>query len=162
GRLRELEDLYAISRGGHAALEKRIVELSLRSGVLCRFTAFVVVDRSEVVNAGGQRQKVVQPVELPRGWDPVCSIAGGPSNSLQACPAPPGRVKLFARAMPLSGARLKMRRSTGRPAAPRRCAPPQALRQMPAASPSPDLVAFRQRARELLEQGRGLVATDGQ
>ena len=49
-------------------LEKEITDLSLRFGVLCRFTAFVAVDRSEVVNAGGQVHSIVQPVEQPQGW----------------------------------------------------------------------------------------------
>ena len=37
--------------------------------MLSRFTAFVAVDRSEVVNAGGQQHRVIQPVEIPAGWD---------------------------------------------------------------------------------------------
>jgi Ca-activated chloride channel family protein len=67
GRLRDLEDRYAIDRGD--ALEKEIVATSLRFGVLCRFTAFVAVDRSEVVNPGGQVHGIVQPVEQPQGWE---------------------------------------------------------------------------------------------
>ena len=50
------------------ALEREIVATSLRFGVLCRFTAFVAVDRSEVVNPGGQVHGIVQPVEQPAGW----------------------------------------------------------------------------------------------
>src|SRR5262249_19554140 len=48
-------------------LEKEILETSLRFGVLCRFTAFVAVDRAAVVNAGGRRHKVTQAVEKPAG-----------------------------------------------------------------------------------------------
>ncbi|WP_439627783.1 VIT domain-containing protein [Gemmata sp.] len=66
GRVRALEDQYAIS--SDAKLAKQIVETSLRFGVLCRFTAFVAVDRSEVVNAGGEVHAVAQPVEAPAGW----------------------------------------------------------------------------------------------
>jgi Ca-activated chloride channel family protein len=66
GRVRALEDQFAIS--SDAKLAKQIVETSLRFGVLCRFTAFVAVDRSEVVNAGGEGHAVAQPVEAPAGW----------------------------------------------------------------------------------------------
>ena len=69
GRLRELEDRYAIGTGDCKALEREIVTTSLRFGVLCRFTAFVAVDRSEVVNPGGQVHGIVQPVEQLAGWE---------------------------------------------------------------------------------------------
>jgi Ca-activated chloride channel family protein len=68
GRVRDLEDRYIIGTGDPARLEQEIVGTSLRFGVLCRFTAFVAVDRSEVVNPGGQVHGVVQPVEMPEGW----------------------------------------------------------------------------------------------
>ena len=68
GRVRELEDRYVIGGTDRTKLEREIVETSLAFGVLSRFTAFVAVDRSEVVNEGGQRKQVVQPVESPAGW----------------------------------------------------------------------------------------------
>ena len=37
--------------------------------MLTRFTAFVVVDESEVVNQDGTRRKIVQPVEMPAQWE---------------------------------------------------------------------------------------------
>jgi hypothetical protein len=37
--------------------------------VLCRFTAFVAIDDSHIVNAGGQMHQVVQAVEAPQGWE---------------------------------------------------------------------------------------------
>jgi Ca-activated chloride channel homolog len=64
GRIRALEDRYVV---GHPELETEIVETSLRFGVLCRFTAFVAVDKSQVVN-GGQLHEITQPVEAPEGW----------------------------------------------------------------------------------------------
>ena len=67
GRLRDLEDRYAIERD--EALEKEIVTTSLRFGVQCRFTAFLAVDRSEVVNHGGIVHSIVQPVEQPGHTD---------------------------------------------------------------------------------------------
>jgi Ca-activated chloride channel family protein len=69
--LRDLEDRYA---AGEQELEPQIVTTSLRFGVLCRFTAFVAVD-SRVVNEGGERRRVTQPVELPAGWQPVDGAA---------------------------------------------------------------------------------------
>jgi Ca-activated chloride channel family protein len=68
--VRELEDRYAAGRGrDHERLMRQIVSVSLECGVLSRFTAYVAVDRSEVVNAGGQQQQIVQPVEMPAGWE---------------------------------------------------------------------------------------------
>ncbi|MBD2895749.1 hypothetical protein amrb99_46880 [Actinomadura sp. RB99] len=63
--LRDLEDRYTV--GGPPDLEQRIVEASLRFGVLCRFTAFVAVD-SRVVTDSAAPHQVVQPVEMPDGW----------------------------------------------------------------------------------------------
>jgi Ca-activated chloride channel family protein len=65
--LRDLEDRYVAGTASLAGLEKHIVDTSLRFGVLCRFTAYVAVD-SRVVAAGGPEHRVVQPVELPAGW----------------------------------------------------------------------------------------------
>ncbi|OBI69299.1 DUF4349 domain-containing protein [Mycobacterium sp. E796] len=65
--LRDLEDRYAVAPTED--LEKRIVITSLRFGVLCRFTAFVAVD-SRVVADGEAPHRVMQPVELPAGWEP--------------------------------------------------------------------------------------------
>jgi Ca-activated chloride channel family protein len=64
--IRDLEDRYA---AGDRALEGQIVKVSKQFGVLSRFTAFLAVDRSEVVNAGGKLTQAVQPVETPAGWE---------------------------------------------------------------------------------------------
>ena len=50
-------------------LERAIVDLSLKFHVLSRFTAYVAVDRSYAVNRGGALHQVVQPVEMPHGWE---------------------------------------------------------------------------------------------
>jgi Ca-activated chloride channel family protein len=72
-RIRDLEDRYVIGGGG--ALEREIVDTSLRFGVLSRFTAFVAVDQ-RVVNEGGTVRRIAQPVESPRGWElPVAPAA---------------------------------------------------------------------------------------
>jgi Ca-activated chloride channel family protein len=96
--IRDLEDQYAA--GGHrAGLEQAIVAVSLRHRVLCRFTAFVAVDRV-VVNPGGNPQVVTQPVERPAGWgaDPAAAAPGdsfgaahfgGTSGAPPAMPAGP-------------------------------------------------------------------------
>ncbi|MBL4847301.1 MAG: VWA domain-containing protein [Planctomycetes bacterium] len=73
-RVRTLEDRYAIEGGD---LAREIVALSLRHSVLCRFTSFVAVDRSTVVNEGGEVHKVTQAVEQPEGWDAAATSAFG-------------------------------------------------------------------------------------
>jgi Ca-activated chloride channel family protein len=69
GQVRQLEDRYAAGDGDRAALERAIVALSLKFHVLCRFTAYVAIDRSRAVNPGGALHQVTQPVEHPQGWD---------------------------------------------------------------------------------------------
>ncbi len=73
-QIRELEDRYQVMCDGSATadegLERQIVETSLRFGVLSRFTAFLAVDRDEVVNRGGRGRRILQPVEPPEGWAP--------------------------------------------------------------------------------------------
>ncbi len=68
GQIRQLEDRYAAGSGDHSALEQTIIETSLRFGALCRFTAYVAVDRAAVVNEGGAVHSITQPVEMPVGW----------------------------------------------------------------------------------------------
>ena len=96
-RVLDLEHQFA---AGHRnpELSDAITAFSLKYGVLCRFTAFVAVDRSEVVNPGGEVQQIVQPVELPSQWAtpmmagvvacapcaPPPSITGRPSPTLRS------------------------------------------------------------------------------
>ncbi len=69
GHVRDLEDQYLLSnRSQRAHIESRIIDISLRFGVLSRFTAFVAVDRTEQVIIDGHRHRVTQAVELPSGW----------------------------------------------------------------------------------------------
>jgi Ca-activated chloride channel homolog len=71
--LRDLEDryvgsdLYPRDPASRTDLERRIVDTSLRFGVLCRFTAWLAID-SRVVTEGGQVHRIVQPVEPADGW----------------------------------------------------------------------------------------------
>ncbi|NKZ02748.1 VIT domain-containing protein [Actinomadura latina] len=83
--LRDLEDRY--TTGGADGLEQRIVETSLRFGVLCRFTAFVAVD-SRVVTEGETPHQVVQPVESPRGWAAPSAVPRAAHATFSAAPAP--------------------------------------------------------------------------
>ncbi len=53
---------------------KRIVAVSLRFGVLCRFTAFVAVDRAHVIDQRAELHRMTQPVESPAGWDSICEV----------------------------------------------------------------------------------------
>jgi Ca-activated chloride channel family protein len=94
GHVRELEDRYAAGLGDRAGLEKEIVETSLRFGVLCRFTAFVAVDVKEVVNPGGQVQRVTQPVEPAAGWAMLGTDAGGAFGTVYAAMAPLARAAM--------------------------------------------------------------------
>jgi Ca-activated chloride channel family protein len=84
--IRDLEDQYVT---GQTSLEERIVETSLKYGVLSRFTAFVAVDQ-RVVNEGGRPRQMTQPVDLPSGWEvpaaaPMAAMpAGMPTFSAAA------------------------------------------------------------------------------
>jgi len=107
-RIRDLEDRYAT---GDHAVEPDIVALSKRHGVLSRFTAFLAVDRSAVVNAGGTVHQVVQPVEMPAGWD-MARAPAAPGGRLRrammsapadafAPPAPSQAMPPMAQARPM-------------------------------------------------------------
>ena len=97
--VRDLEDRYACLPGHPAELarlEQQITDVSLRYGVLCRFTAYVAVD-TRVVTDGTRSHRVTQPVELPAGWDPAglglaravaFAAAGTAMASLSAGPGP--------------------------------------------------------------------------
>jgi Ca-activated chloride channel homolog len=76
--IRELEDKYAL---GAREVEAEIVRVSKQFSVLSRFTAFLAVDRSEVVNKGGSLVQAVQPVEQPAGWD-MGRGGGGPRGAV--------------------------------------------------------------------------------
>src|SRR5262249_31084536 len=87
GQVRKLEDRYLVD-ADRAGLEKRIVETSLRFGVLSRFTAYVAVDRSEVVNSGGENRQIAQRVEMPAGWaEAELGTLGGARGAMPACRA---------------------------------------------------------------------------
>jgi Ca-activated chloride channel homolog len=81
--LRDLEDRFvtggstfggADQRGNiggadqRVTLEQRIIQTSLRFGVLCRFTAWLAVD-TRVASDGVTVHRVIQPVESVSGWE---------------------------------------------------------------------------------------------
>jgi len=83
-RVADLEDRCRLS-GDAAAIRKEIVTLAVQHTLLTRFTAFVVVDETEIVNPGGEAQKVVQPVHRLDQWDEeALGKAGLLSESLAA------------------------------------------------------------------------------
>lgn len=122
--LRTLEDRYAV---GDRSLEQQIVDISLRFGVLCRFTAFVAVD-THVTSEGAPEHRVLQPVELPSGWEMPAAmpmmVAGAPMMAKMA-------------AVTSSAADAPVGAAPGAPApsAPFAAAPPPPL--SPAPSPPP-------------------------
>ncbi|MEV5746197.1 VIT domain-containing protein [Actinoallomurus sp. NPDC052308] len=88
--LRELEDHYSSGVAAAHPDVERIIDTSLRYGVLCRFTAFVAVD-TRVVTDGAPTHKVIQPVESPAGWDTTLAAhtLGAPAPAPGAYGAPP-------------------------------------------------------------------------
>jgi Ca-activated chloride channel homolog len=78
--IRDLEDQYVT---GQTSLEQRIVDTSLKFGVLSRFTAFVAVDQ-RVVNEGGTTRRMTQPVDLPSGWEMPTAAPAAPAATFAA------------------------------------------------------------------------------
>lgn len=58
-------------------IKKRIIEIAVKHSLLTKFTAFVVVDHSEIVNSGGKTKQIVQPVHNPEAWD-MCKEESAP------------------------------------------------------------------------------------
>lgn len=68
--LLDLEDDLDAGLGDRAGLTQHIIDTSLRFHVLCRFTAYMAVDHAGTIDATGRSRRVIQPVDLPAGWDP--------------------------------------------------------------------------------------------
>lgn len=89
GQIRQLEDRYLIAHGRERVqLERQITDVSLRWSVLCRFTAYVAVDRAEVVNEGGRVHRVTQAVEQPAGWNEQAQPKTGAFKRSRSASAP--------------------------------------------------------------------------
>lgn len=72
----ELEHGFVTGREALDYKSENITRFSLAHNVLCRFTAFVAVDESSQVQ-GNRLLQVVQPVELPAGWEQPTSAGSG-------------------------------------------------------------------------------------
>lgn len=91
----DLEDQFRIASSPRSQLKATIVDLAVRHSLLTKFTAFVVVDRAEVVNEGGHNRTMVQPVEMPANWEEAetkpqrakSSLMGQLTKSRGAAPA---------------------------------------------------------------------------
>ncbi|MBY0525413.1 MAG: VWA domain-containing protein [Gemmataceae bacterium] len=101
GHIRDLEDQFVIGHGDRAALEKRIIDTSLRFSVLCRFTAFVAVDHATIVNRGGPLHRVTQAVEAPAGWDMFKADEAGELRKRQNIAEPVEREALAKSGLPV-------------------------------------------------------------
>lgn len=162
GRVRDLEDQYAVRPSDD--IEREIIRTSLDGHVLSRFTAYVALEAT-VVNEGGKRRTIMQPVHAPAGWDMFDTPIGGAVDWMSA---DTGSARLLA-AMPVPMAPpppMAEPAPGGRPAA--ASAKRTAMRRpMPrgraaygggAAAPlrdngAPiDLTAYRVRARRLVER----------
>ncbi|TNE90885.1 MAG: VWA domain-containing protein [Deltaproteobacteria bacterium] len=84
-RIARLEDQIALQPWTEEAVRPEIVRLAVAHHLASRFTAFVAVERSSAWKGG--RTEVVQPVEMPHGWD--MPVPGGPMLASMA-PAPRG------------------------------------------------------------------------
>jgi Ca-activated chloride channel family protein len=87
----DLEDQYRVAGGKQQeALKKEIVDVAVAHSLLTKFTAFVVVDHSEVVNKDGTTRKLVQPVQMPAKWQDQVQMAAplsyGAAPAAQSAP----------------------------------------------------------------------------
>ena len=117
GHLRDLEDKYVANAQDRSTLERRMIAVSLRHTVLCRFTAFVAVD-SRVVAGGTPTHRVIQPVELPSGWDPAILAGAAPAAPVGLSFTAPGQMfaapgQMFASAGQMRPGRPARRRAGG-------------------------------------------------
>jgi Ca-activated chloride channel homolog len=110
-RLLDLEDLFLVSKASPAEL----VELSVSAQVLCRFTAFTAIDKSETVDTEEKLQQVVQPVE----------------QTIQ-------RSKKRALSTPAQSTRLGKPMLNSSPGLRGRSAPPSGAPPMPCSMPAPE------------------------
>jgi Ca-activated chloride channel homolog len=146
--IRDLEDKYAL--GAHD-LEHEIVGVSRQFSVLSRFTAYLAVDRTQVVNRGGGLVQMVQAVEEPAGWNGAAPSSPPRASMPRPAPARPGGVMpppAAARSLsPMSASPMS---SPVMPAAAARRSPPSPGSSRPASSlpPPPPLAYPREEAKK--------------
>jgi Ca-activated chloride channel family protein len=131
--LRQLEDQYVVN--SDPGLEQRIVDTSLRFGVLCRFTAFVAVD-TRTATSGEPPHQVIQPVEQPAGWERRPGRAAMPLAMTEAvssaAPVPTDAALAGGLSLDFTGAPSAAefgRDSGGRPESPRPAEPLDLVRR---------------------------------
>ena len=123
-RVTDLEDRFRLEAGEQDRIRKEIIALAIDHTLLTRFTSFVVVDESEIVNKSGEAHRVVQPVQMPSQWemelaegspaDSARAGAGAPAGIMaSACMAPPPSPASPAPAKPLAAPQEKRKRATG-------------------------------------------------
>ncbi|MDY7101187.1 MAG: VIT domain-containing protein [Actinomycetota bacterium] len=84
-RVRDLEDAHAVRPD--AGLADRIIATSLQFGVLSRFTAYLAVDTTERTSSTDPA-RIVQPVELPSGWEQASAAPPSPPMRAFVASAP--------------------------------------------------------------------------
>lgn len=150
--LRDLEDRYvAAPRGEATTLEQRMVGVSLRFSVLCRFTAYVAVDPRTVTD-GTAPHRVTQPVEPAAGWDMLAASAPPviAAESTMAPRATPAGAPTFGGGAAGGGAVYGAPTFGGPPPRVRRAGRPAGGRltpQPPVPVPGPDFAAEAARMR---------------
>jgi len=85
-RVSWLEDRLVLRPFEEEAIRPEIVRIATAAGIASRFTAFVAVERSLVVT--GERQEVVQPHQLPAGWNEgfAAPLAAPPQGAFGGAP----------------------------------------------------------------------------
>ncbi|MBI1271635.1 VWA domain-containing protein [bacterium] len=64
----DLEDEYRSSNGDRQEIQNAIVALSVEHSILCRFTAFSVIDKEKIDTSSLGSRQMSQPVHMPSGW----------------------------------------------------------------------------------------------
>ncbi|MFT3880312.1 MAG: VIT domain-containing protein [Gemmatales bacterium] len=160
-RVRELEDAFATGRNASLDTTMKIVDLSVKYQVLSRFTAYLAIDRSAVVNPAGQPRAILQGVESPAGWvereniqmcmmAPACDDSAQFSLALPVQESQPILMKYCKRSLGFSPSSLSpARRTSGRDL------PVQEEAQIVT-----DLASYRDRAKQMVTDFDQTVAID--
>ncbi len=130
-RVAALEDRLVLRPFEEEALRPEILRIALAHGIASKFTAFVAVDDSRVVE--GELRQVNQPAESPHAWGAAGGAPGGPPSGAiplsapMAAPADKTFPGLGAAPMPPPAPAPRKakarRRSRGRAQAPNAAAP---------------------------------------
>lgn len=151
-RVRDLEDRYAAG-DGDTALADEITAVSLRHGVLSRFTAFVAVDRTRHAEVGGHPLPAVQPVELPGGWAGAAPVpyASAPRAAAKSVGLLRGRVPMagYAGPPPAPPAPGAAARVAAAPMSPAQESRAETSSDTPGGAATQALAAYAARAEEL-------------